>query len=384
MRPWQHEHNHTKVVWGGWSRMALPLGEIRLVHVARPLIGQRAPDEVTADISITLPSRRDLRQEWERLHRHDILFLVTVVPLVEVGTRFDPRKPFKDQIKVTAVRGCEVHGLIDNEGKVVEEMEHHEALKSLTGDVRKYRVWLDPNQYFLDQNNDQAEVYYSLNLVIRRDPKTNNFKAVLSTIKQLLNTDFVVPDWLQDLILGYGEPDSAHYSKLASPIATIDFNDTFLSTQHVIDAFPNKTITGLEGAESLKDPGCILTFKELAAQHDVAEEQRDVSIVAQPYERFSNVTKIEGDTRRNRIEFTPAQVEAIKSGTEPGLTVVVGPPGTGKTDVAVQIISNIYHNWPEQRTLIVTHSNQALNQLFEKIISLNVDERHLLRLGHGK
>jgi len=60
---------------------------------------------------------------------------------------------------------------------------------------------------------------------------------------------------------------------------------------------------------------------------------------------------------------------------------VVGPPGTGKTDVAVQIISNIYHNFPEQRTLIVTHSNQALNQLFEKIIALDVDERHLLRLG---
>lgn len=38
---------------------------------------------------------------------------------------------------------------------------------------------------------------------------------------------------------------------------------------------------------------------------------------------------------------------------------VVGPPGTGKTDVAVQIISNVYHNFPEQRTLIVTHSNQV-------------------------
>jgi intron-binding protein aquarius len=58
--------------------------------------------------------------------------------------------------------------------------------------------------------------------------------------------------------------------------------------------------------------------------------------------------------------------------------------GTGKTDVAVQIISNIYHNFPEQRTLIVTHSNQALNQLFEKIMELDIDERHLLRMGHGE
>ena len=69
---------------------------------------------------------------------------------------------------------------------------------------------------------------------------------------------------------------------------------------------------------------------------------------------------------------------------QPGLTLVVGPPGTGKTDVAVQIISNLYHNFPEQRTLLVTHSNQALNQLFEKIMALDIDERHLLRLGHGE
>lgn len=46
---------------------------------------------------------------------------------------------------------------------------------------------------------------------------------------------------------------------------------------------------------------------------------------------------------------------------------VVGPPGTGKTDVAVQIISNIYHNFPEQRTLIVTHSNQVTAKHTHKI-----------------
>ena len=69
---------------------------------------------------------------------------------------------------------------------------------------------------------------------------------------------------------------------------------------------------------------------------------------------------------------------------QPGLTLIVGPPGTGKTDVAVQIISNIYHNHPNERTLIVTHSNTALNQLFEKIMALDIDERHLLRLGRGE
>lgn len=37
-----------------------------------------------------------------------------------------------------------------------------------------------------------------------------------------------------------------------------------------------------------------------------------------------------------------------------------------------------------QKCLIVTHSNQALNQIFDKLVLLDLDERHLLRLGHGE
>ena len=32
----------------------------------------------------------------------------------------------------------------------------------------------------------------------------------------------------------------------------------------------------------------------------------------------------------------------------------------------------------------MTHSNQALNQLFEKIMALDIEEKHLLRLGRGE
>lgn len=106
---------------------------------------------------------------------------------------------------------------------------------------------------------------------------------------------------------------------------------------------------------------------------------------------------------RNTVRFTPAQIDAIRSGMNPGLTMVVGPPGTGKTDVAVQIITSLYHNFPTHKILLVTHSNAALNDLFEKIMKViyavklqsyqlislafqqcNVDPRHLLRLGSGE
>ena len=108
------------------------------------------------------------------------------------------------------------------------------------------------------------------------------------------------------------------------------------------------------------------------------------SVKVSTYQTPSNGPYPSDVPKSNRIRFTPIQVQAITSGTQPGLTVIVGPPGTGKTDVATQIISNIYHNFPLQRTLLIAHSNQALNQLFYKITRLSINARHLLRLGQGE
>ncbi|KAI5643112.1 AAA domain-containing protein [Phthorimaea operculella] len=131
-----------------------------------------------------------------------------------------------------------------------------------------------------------------------------------------------------------------------------------------------------------------LTFENVLQkqQSDEAMDEDELRkvILVEPHVQPRRGPYLYNEPKKNNILFTPTQVEAIRSGMQPGLTLVVGPPGTGKTDVAVQIISNLYHNFPWQRTLVVTHSNQALNQLFEKVAELDVDERHLLRLGHGE
>ena len=72
--------------------------------------------------------------------------------------------------------------------------------------------------------------------------------------------------------------------------------------------------------------------------------------------------------------FFVAQIGAIISGIQPGLTMVMGPPGSRKTDTTVQILNVLYHNCPSQRTLIITHSNQALNDLFEKIMQVALQD----------
>lgn len=231
----------------------------------------------------------------------------------------------------------------------------------------------------MDRASQNGEdVYDSFNILMRRKPKENNFKAVLETIRDLMNTDCVVPEWLHDIILGYGDPGAAHYSKMPNQITTLDFNDTFLNFAHLRDSFPDHKIQIKQESEEEQDES------KLLPPYRLTFHSKENHLLVEPHVIPSRGPYPFNEPKKNAIRFTPTQIEAIRSGMQPGLTMVVGPPGTGKTDVAVQIISNIYHNFPEQRTLIVTHSNMALNQLFEKIMALDIDERHLLRMGHGE
>ena len=65
------------------------------------------------------------------------------------------------------------------------------------------------------------DVYETFNIVMRRKPKENNFKAVLETIRELMNTQCVVPDFLHDIILGYGDPGAAHYTKMPNQVRVL-------------------------------------------------------------------------------------------------------------------------------------------------------------------
>ena len=85
-----------------------------------------------------------------------------------------------------------------------------------------------------------------------------------------------------------------------------------------------------------------------------------------------------------KIKFNKNQIEAIKLGLKEGLSLIKGPPGTGKTDIAVEIINYLYQNKKNEKILIITHSNNVLNDICKKIIEANiVDIKHLLRLGQG-
>jgi hypothetical protein len=53
----------------------------------------------------------------------------------------------------------------------------------------------------------------------------NNFKAVLESIRDLMNEETVLPDWLHDIFLGYGDPAAAQYTHMDPSVLlqTLDF-----------------------------------------------------------------------------------------------------------------------------------------------------------------
>jgi len=385
-----------KTVFQGWSRMALPIQDFSVTSVGEPRLGEQRPSQVLAEVVMNLRScKGHQRQEWEDIKQHDVIFLVTVRASVFPGEDYDVSKPVRDQIGVQYVRGATVQQVFDEESNLIKEMDKS-APRS--GNVRKYKIILDAAQYQQDLENNEEDVYGSFNLLIRRKPKENNFKAVLETIRDLMNTNTntAVPRWLNDIFLGYEDPTK---NKPRENGGILDFNDTFLNLQHLVDSyseyrdgkdgkkfqFVNSTGTVMEQEKALQDPtssNLLPPFKLTFSPTENSEKSQTITV-------NSYVPPLPGPypfniPKKNAVPFTGAQIDAIERGMFNGLTLVVGPPGTGKTDVAVQLINNWYHSFPEQRILIVTHSNQALNQIFEKIMALDIDQRHLLRLGHGQ
>lgn len=55
------------------------------------------------------------------LRKHDVCFLVSIQSRMTLSDRLDFDKPFPSQIGLQYVRGCEIEGMLNNEGKVIEE-----------------------------------------------------------------------------------------------------------------------------------------------------------------------------------------------------------------------------------------------------------------------
>lgn len=421
----------------GSSRMALQIDRPAIIEVVSAKVGEQLPAQIRAEIILDVSRLNDaVRREWESLRPDDVVFLLGVKPtdnsrrLTNGHSKSEGINPAPFQY----LRAAEIIQVLDENGKPLRIRQNQVDEYQRRPKQRRLLVKLDPvaRQQDLEKIAEgKPDVLDSINLVVRRRSRENNFKPILESIRQLMLTDVALPSWLQDVFLGLGDPESASYKNLPNSSKSIDYRDTFLDWEHLQTSFPGKTLVAADDENSKSGPPFVITVTNVEHNDDnnvtkrrkrgdatresdaassgqkLAQKPRaDTTIQAKSTKKRRRDDDEETSEREtlivstykprnqgpylsdipntNMIPFTPTQVEAITAGTQLGLTIVVGPPGTGKTDTATQIINNIYHNHSNERTLLIAHSNQALNQLFQKIVALDIDERHLLRLGHGE
>lgn len=392
-----------QVRFDGFSRMAIPISKPAIIEAAPPKVGRDKPAFVRAEIGLDVSKLAEsVRREWESLRQDDVIYLLAVDPKNSSQnlTNGHTTHPTSRDFGIRFLRAAEIEQVLDEDGRVIRDVSDEAGNGFMRRPrLRRLLVKLDTAVYKHDvarKSEGQSNVYDQINLVVRRKGRENNFKKILETIQRLALSDIPVPGWLQEVFLGYGDPTGATYAKLPNRIDELDFRDTFLDWKHLVECLPNKIIEPTATQQPNTTPPYILHGISITdsepprpskkRRRDEIEDPGPVQKVVKvsTYQPMNNGPYPTDAPKTNQIRFTPVQIDAIMSGSQPGLTVIVGPPGTGKTDVATQIINNIYHDFPSQRTLLIAHSNQALNQLFQKITNLDIDERHLLRLGHGE
>lgn len=391
----------------GWSRFAVSCS-CEVTHVTKPPLGKLYPAEVlcqvTVDFAVFGERGLALRQEWEQLREHDVVFLlcldlsparVSPSPGISKSAGSNPGirhladddEHFPKKYGIRAVRGGEIVEVTSG-----DTMTMCSPGESSIGSRRTFTLRMDPVQYHNDVQGSTAAVYGAMNLVLRREARANNFSRILGTIRDLINAESLVsavPTWLRDVILGYGDASAAHYSKRGDQLDEFDAVDTFHDLQHIATSFRELSVVDAGKGFPMTKPATKRPLFRLCL--DRVARRITATAYALKLIDSDQSPALRAQSRRifdvlrcNPVRFTPSQVEAIRDGMNPGLTLVVGPPGTGKTDVAVQIVANLHRNFPAERTLLVAHSNAALNDLFEKILQRDVPARHLVRLGTGE
>ena len=248
IRKLQPEETESDAVrFGGFSRLALPINKPAILEAAPAKVGYDKPAYVRAEIVLNVSKLADsVMRDWDSLRPEDVVYLLTVKPTAESRklTNGHSEQKTPHTTGLFTLRTAEVVQVLDEQSRPLRE----HAPDQVNGYGRKPRmrrvlVNLDPTAFKSDtelREKGRPDVYESINIIVRRNQRENNWKKVLETIQHLTLSDVPIPSWLQEVFLGYGDPSSASFTRLENRLAAVDFRDTFVDWKHLVDSFPDR------------------------------------------------------------------------------------------------------------------------------------------------
>lgn len=214
-----------------------------------PKVGHAEPSLVRAEIVLdTNRLAENFRREWESLRPDDVIYLLAVQPPADTKmTIGHSAMSSAGNGGLLHLRAAEVMQLLDESGRVMRDISGSQINgHSYKPHLRKIILKLDAAAYKLDsdrQAKGKPNIYEAINVIVRRKARENNFKRILESIRSLTLSDVPVPSWLQEVFLGYGDPSGASYPRLTNLLKAVDFRDTFLDWQHLVESLPGKVVT---------------------------------------------------------------------------------------------------------------------------------------------
>ena len=233
-------------------------------------MGQDTPSSVLAEIALDVSRLADnIRREWESLRPEDVVFLLAVQApeSSRIFTNGGVTPSDAQRKGLQYLRAAEITQVLDDNGRPLRDY-NGQSNGHGRARTRRLQIKLDANMFKEDMARVGAgkpNIYENMNVVLRRRGRENNFKPILESIRSLTLSDVPLAPWLHEVFLGYGDPAGATYSHLSNRLKQVDYRDTFLDWQHLIESLPGKTVEPSDDANGSFGPPYVLqTVAKLA------------------------------------------------------------------------------------------------------------------------
>ncbi|RFU29842.1 hypothetical protein B7463_g6507, partial [Scytalidium lignicola] len=134
-------------------------------------------------------------------------------------------------------------------------------------------------------------------------------------------------------------------------------------------------------------------IKELPFEDEILLWNADSKVKPSECEFSSDIINLVNDLLRNHsrdiqntlqlpnpTKLDRSQAACFISGIQRRVSSILGPPGTGKSFIGA-LLTKAYYSHSDEKILILTYKNHALDQFLEDIIKLGIPRSEIVRLG---